>query len=103
MFWVILAVIAALSTSLTNIFAKIGIKGVNSNFATAYRTLIVIIFSLLLTIISGSISNIENFTFYNYLFLSLSSLMTFLSWICFFKAIKIGNINKVLPIENQVL
>ncbi len=99
MAWITLALIAALSTSLTTIFSKIGLKGVNSNFATFFRTLIVIIFSLILCLIDGSLFTIVNFTVENYLFLLASGLSTGLSWLCYFKALKMASINQVAPID----
>jgi len=97
--WIILSLLAAVFTSLTTILAKIGIKNVNSNFATAYRTLIVIICSFILCVISGSIVNIPALTFDNYLFLVLSGLATGCSWLCYYKALQLGNVNKVVPID----
>ena len=99
--WIAFAFLGALCTSLTTIFAKIGIKNVNSNFATAFRTLIVIIFSFILCLISGSITTITTLTKSNYLFLILSGIATGCSWLCYYKAIKLGNINKVAPIDKS--
>lgn len=99
--WIAFAFLGALCTSLTTIFAKIGIKNVNSNFATAFRTLIVIIFSFILCLISGSITTITTLTKNNYLFLILSGIATGCSWLCYYKAIKLGNINKVAPIDKS--
>lgn len=99
--WLIVAIIGAVCTSLTAIFSKIGIKDVKSNFATSYRTGVVIIFSLLLCIISGSIKQINNITNVNWIFLILSGLATGCSWLCYYKALKLGNINKVAPIDKS--
>lgn len=99
MVWLILALLAAIFTSLTTIFAKIGIKDVNSNFATAYRTLIVILCALLMCALRGSLSSFVSLTWTNWLFLILSGLMTGLSWLCYYKALKLGNVNKVAPID----
>ena len=100
--WIILALGAACFTSLTNIFAKIGIsKEVNSNLATVYRTFIVIICSILICFISGDIYKFGCFTYKNYIFLILSGIFTCGSWICYYKAIKLGNVSKVAAIDKS--
>lgn len=99
--WLILAIFAAVATSLTTIFAKIGIKDVKSNFATAYRTGIVIICCIIMCMITKSIKTIFTLTITNYIFLILSGLATGCSWLCYYKAIKIGDINKVAPIDKS--
>lgn len=101
MLWLILALVAAVATSLTTIFAKIGIKNVNSNFATMYRTGIVIICCIIMCLISGSINKISQLTFNNWIFLCLSGIATGCSWLCYYKALKLGNINKVAPIDKS--
>lgn len=100
--WIILALCAACFTSLTNIFAKIGIsKEVNSNLATAYRTFVVIICSVIICFISGDIYKFGSFTYKNYIFLILSSIFTCASWICYYKAIQLGNVSKVAAIDKS--
>ncbi len=101
MLWLILALVAALATSLTTIFAKIGIKNVNSNFATAYRTGIVILCCIVMCLVTGSFSSLEKLNLNNWLFLILSGLTTGGSWLCYYKALKLGNINKVAPIDKS--
>ncbi len=101
MTWLYLALISAITTSLTTIFSKLGLKGINSNLATLIRTGIVIIFSFLLCLISGSITSIKSFTLSNYLFLFLSGIATGLSWLCYFKALKLTSVNKVAPIDKS--
>lgn len=101
MIYILFAFLSALFTSLTTVFAKIGIKNVNSNFATWFRTGIVILFSLLLCFLSGSIYQFNNLTFNNYVFLVLSGLATGCSWLCYYKALKLGDINKVAPIDKS--
>ena len=101
MLWLILALVGAVATSLTTIFAKIGIKNVNSDFATFFRTGIVIVCALLLTFITGSIYSIANLTVSNWLYLLLSGVCTGFSWLCYYKALKLGNINKVAPIDKS--
>lgn len=99
--WLILALFSALTTSLTTIFAKIGIKDVKSNFATAYRTGIVIICCIVMCLITGSITSFSNLTLINIIFLILSGLATGCSWLCYYKALKLGDINKVAPIDKS--
>ena len=101
MLWLILAFVGALATSLTTIFAKIGIKNVNSDFATFFRTGIVIVCALILCFITGSIYQIGTLTTSNRLFLLLSGFCTGCSWLCYYKALKLGNINKVAPIDKS--
>ena len=95
----LLSLLAAVFTSLTSIFAKIGLKSVNSNFATAYKTIFVIFFSFIICMIRGSFVFISQLNIYNYLFLFLSGIATGLSWIFYYKALKIGDVNKVAPID----
>lgn len=101
MIYILFAFLSALFTSLTTVFAKIGIKNVNSNFATWFKTGIVILFSLLLCFLSGSIYQFNNLTVNNYVFLVLSGLATGCSWLCYYKALKLGDINKVAPIDKS--
>ena len=101
MIWLIISLIGAIATSLTTIFAKIGLKNVNSNFATFYRTGIIIIFSLIICLITNSLSQVTVLSLQNWLFLILSGLLTGCSWLCYFKAIKLGSINKVAPIDKS--
>lgn len=101
MLWLILALMGALFTSLTTIFAKIGIEDVKSNFATTYRTLVVIMCCVVMCLITGSIKKISLLTYKNWLFLILSGIATGASWLCYYKAIKLGDINKVAPIDKS--
>lgn len=101
MVYIILSLLAAFFTSMTTILAKIGIKNVNSNFATFFRTFIVIICSLILCLITNDLTKIDTLTFNNYLFLVLSGLATGASWLCYYKALKLGNVNKVAPIDKS--
>lgn len=97
----VLALLGAVFTSLTTILAKLGLKKVNSNFATFLRTGIVIIFSCILCLIQNVFSNTLNFTYLNWIYLLLSGICTGLSWIFYFKAIKLGDVNKVAPIDKS--
>ncbi len=101
MIWITYALLGAILTALTTIFTKIGIKDVKSNFATFYRTGIVIICCLIMCLITHSFDKISNLTLQNYLYLGLSGLATGFSWICYYKALKIGNVNKIAPIDKS--
>ena len=101
MLWLIFALLAAVATSFTTIFAKIGIQNVKSNFATFYRTGIVIFCCVILCLITGSFANFNTLTKENWIFLILSGIATGCSWLCYYKALKLGNINKVAPIDKS--
>lgn len=101
MFWLILAFIAAFATSATTIFAKIGIKDVKSDTATAYRTGIVIICCVVMCCITGSFNKIGTLSVYNWVFIVLSGIATGCSWLCYYKALKKGEINKIAPIDKS--
>lgn len=96
---IILALLAALFASFTAILAKIGIEEVDSNLATAVRTVIVVIMAFLMVVITGQTGNIMTVSLHSFIFLILSGLTTGLSWLCFFKAIQIGDVSKVVPID----
>jgi bacterial/archaeal transporter family protein len=96
---IILALLAALFASFTAILAKIGIEDVNSNLATAVRTIVVVIMAYLMVVITGQTENIMEVSTKSLIFLVLSGLTTGLSWLAFFKAIQIGDVSKVVPID----
>ena len=97
--YILFALIASIFTSLTTILAKVGIKNVNSNFATCFRTFIVIICSLILCLIQDTFKETAKFNYINIIFIILSSIATFLSWIFYYKALKIGEVSKVVAID----
>lgn len=101
MLWLLLAFVGALSTSCTTIFAKIGIKDVKSNFATTYRTLIVIVCCVVMCLITGSFQTISTLTAYNWIFVLLSGLATGCSWLCYYRALKLADASKVAPIDKS--
>lgn len=101
MLWLFLALLGAVATSLTSIFAKIGIRDVKSNFATAFRTSVVIVCCIVMCLITGSIYKINTLNSLNVIFLVLSGLATGCSWLCYYKALKLGDINKVAPIDKS--
>lgn len=96
---IILALLAALFASFTAILAKFGMEDVDSNLATAIRTVVVVIMAFLMVLITGQTENIMEVSTKSLIFLILSGLTTGLSWICFFKAIQIGDVSKVVPID----
>ncbi|MBM7662187.1 transporter family protein [Bacillus mesophilus] len=96
---IILALLAALFASFTAILAKIGIEDVDSNLATAIRTIVVVLMAFLMVVITGHLPEIFTVTLHSLLFLILSGITTGLSWLCFFKAIQIGDVSKVVPID----
>jgi bacterial/archaeal transporter family protein len=96
---IILALLAALFASFTAILAKIGIEDVDSNLATAVRTIVVVIMAYLMVVITGQTENITAVSTKSFIFLVLSGLTTGLSWLAFFKAIQIGDVSKVVPID----
>lgn len=101
MIWLIAAILSAFFAGLTSILAKCGIKKTDSDLATALRTVVVLIFSWIMVFVVGSQETIGEIKPLSLLFLVLSGLATGASWICYFKALSIGDINKVVPIDKS--
>jgi len=99
--WVVFAFGSALFAGLTAILAKIGIKNTDSNLATAIRTIVVLLFSWLMVFVVGSQGTLGNITGRTLLFLVLSGLATGASWLFYFKAMQLGDVNKVTPIDKS--
>ena len=99
--WIVFAFGAALFAGLTSILAKCGIKNTDSNVATALRTIVVLIFSWIMVFISGSQNTITAINTKTLVFLILSGIATGVSWLCYFKALQIGDVNKVTPIDKS--
>ena len=99
--WVIFSFGSALFAGITSILAKCGIRKTDSTVATAIRTVVVLTFSWLMVFIVGSQSGIGEISSKTWLFLILSGLATGASWLCYFKALQLGNINKVVPIDKS--
>lgn len=99
--WVIFAFGSAVFAGLTAILAKIGIKNTDSNLATAIRTVIILLFSWLMVFIAGSQNMLGNVSSKTYLFLILSGFATGASWLFYFKALQLGDVNKVTPIDKS--
>ncbi|APQ73828.1 multidrug DMT transporter permease [Clostridium botulinum] len=99
--WVLFAFASAFFAGITAILAKIGIRNTDSNLATAIRTIIILIFSWLMVFIIGSQNFIYQISGQSLLFLILSGLATGASWLCYFKALQVGDVNKVTPIDKS--
>lgn len=97
--WKYYALLAALFASLTAIFAKMGIKGINSNLATAIRTIIVLVMTWTIVWATGHLKDVKELSKTNILFLVLSGIATGLSWLFYFKAMQTGDASKVAPLE----
>ena len=97
--WFVVALGSAVFAALTSILAKIGIEGVNSNLATALRTLVVLAMAWGMVFLTGSQSGIGSISRKSWLFLILSGLATGASWLCYYKALQLGTVSKVVPID----
>ena len=97
--WFILALGSSVFAALTSILAKIGIDGVNSNLATAIRTFVVLIMSWGMVFLTNSQSGFGDISRRSWVFLILSGLATGASWLCYYKALQIGEASKVVPID----
>ncbi len=97
--WFILALLSALFAALTSILAKVGIEGVNSNLATAIRTVVVVIMSWGMVFITNAQSGLADIGKKSWLFLILSGLATGASWLCYYRALQLGDASKVVPID----
>ena len=101
MLWLVMAVLSALFAGLTAVLAKCGIKKTDSDIATALRTIVVLLFSWIMVFIVGSANTITQIDSKSIVFLILSGIATGASWICYFKALSVGDINKVVPVDKS--
>lgn len=99
--WIVLAFLSALFAGLTSILAKCGIRRTDSTVATAIRTIVVLIMAFCMTLIVGSTGQITSISPKSWIFLVLSGLATGGSWLCYFKALQLGDVNKVVPIDKS--
>ena len=99
--WILYAFGSALFAGATSILAKIGIEEVDSHLATALRTIVVLVFSWLMVFIVGSQNQLVDISIKSYIFLILSGMATGASWLCYFKALQLGDVNKVVPIDKS--
>ena len=97
--WTIFAILSAIFAALTSILAKIGIEGVNSNLATAVRTIVVVLMAWFMVFITGNQNGIVDINKKSWIFLILSGLATGASWLCYYKALQLGEASKVVPID----
>lgn len=97
--WAVFAVLSAMFAALTSILAKIGIDGVNSNLATAIRTMVVVVMAWGMIFLTHTQSGITEISKKSWLFLILSGLATGASWLCYYRALQLGEASKVVPID----
>ena len=97
--WTIFAILSAIFAALTSILAKVGIEGVNSNLATAVRTIVVVLMAWFMVFITGNQNGIIDISKKSWIFLILSGLATGASWLCYYKALQLGEASKVVPID----
>lgn len=99
--WWIYALLSAFFAALTAIFAKVGIKGVDTDLATAIRTIVILVIAWGIAFIRGGAYTIHTLTKQNIIFLTLSGIATGLSWIFYFKALQLGNVSQVAPVDKM--
>lgn len=97
--WLLFAVLSAVFAALTSILAKIGIEGVNSNLATAIRTVVVVVMAWGMVFLTNTQGGIHDISKKSWIFLILSGLATGASWLCYYRALQIGDASKVVPID----
>ena len=97
--WAIFAILSAIFAALTSILAKVGIESVNSNLATAIRTIVVVLMAWFMVFITGNQNGIVDISKKSWIFLILSGLATGASWLCYYKALQLGEVSKVVPID----
>ena len=97
--WFILALLSAIFAALTSILAKVGIEGVNSNLATAIRTVVVVVMAWGMVFITNAQNGIAEISKRSWLFLVLSGLATGASWLCYYKALQTGDASRVVPVD----
>ena len=99
--WVLMAILSAVFAGITSILTKCGIKKTDSDVATSYRTVVVLVFSWIIVFIVGSYRQLADIDFYSLIFLILSGLSTGFSWLCYFKALSLGDVNKVVVVDKS--
>lgn len=97
--WLVFAILSAIFAALTSILAKMGIDGVNSNLATAIRTVVVVIMAWGMVFLTNTQSGISEISKKSWVFLILSGLATGASWLCYYRALQMGDVSKVVPID----
>ena len=97
--WFVLALLSAVFAALTSVLAKVGVDGVNSNLATAIRTVVVVIMAWGMVFLTNAHGGIVDISRKSWIFLTLSGLATGASWLCYYKALQIGEASKVVPVD----
>ncbi|MBG8556037.1 EamA family transporter [Hymenobacter guriensis] len=97
--WWLYALLSALFAALTAVLAKVGIRGVDSNLATAIRTVVILVLTWAIVYARGGLSGLSTLTRTNLLFLGLSGVATGLSWLCYFRALQVGTVSQVAPVD----
>lgn len=97
--WFVFALLSAVFAALTSILAKVGIDGVNSNLATAIRTVVVVVMAWLMVLLTNAQTGLGEISRKSWVFLILSGLATGASWLCYYRALQIGEASKVVPID----
>ena len=97
--WFLFAILSAVFAALTSILAKVGIAGVNSNLATAIRTSVVLLMSWGMVFLTNTLGGVWGISKKSWMFLILSGLATGASWLCYYKALQMGDVSKVVPID----
>ena len=97
--WLVFAILSAVFAALTSILAKVGINGVNSNLATAIRTMVVLVMAWVMVFVTNAQHGIGEISKRSWLFLILSGIATGISWLCYYKAMQMGDVSKVVPID----
>ena len=97
--WIVFALLSAVFAALTSIFAKIGIDGVNSNLATAVRTVVVVVMSWLMVFITNNQSGLAQISKKSWVFLILSGMATGASWLCYYRALQLGKATEVAAVD----
>lgn len=97
--WLVFALLSALFAALTSILAKVGIDGVNSNLATAVRTVVVVVMAWAMVFVTHTQGGLGDISRKSWLFLILSGLATGASWLCYYRALQIGDASKVVPVD----
>ncbi len=101
MLWLVASFMSALFAGITSIFAKCGIKKTDSDLVTAVRTVVVFLFSLIMVLVANSFITVKDIEIKTWIFLILSGIATGISWICYYKALSLGDVNKVIPIDKS--
>lgn len=97
--WILFALLSSIFAALTSILAKVGIDGINSNLATAIRTVVVVIMAWAMVFVTNAQGGIADISKKSWIFLILSGIATGLSWLCYYKALQMGEASKVVPID----